>query len=640
MCGIAGIIINNESFRDNNIDLLDIIEGMLKEVKHRGPDYTSYIGFSLSNGKTIRRREDKSVLKPPGVVIGHARLSILDLTPSGHQPMGDENKRFWIVHNGEVYNYIEIRNELKRLGYGFSTGTDTEVILKAYVEWGKDSVKKFNGMWAFCIYDSYLRKIFCSRDRFGIKPLYYYWMPGIFIFASEVKQLLKTPWVHRDIDFKTILDLVLWNLENHTYETFIKEIRMFPQGTYFEVPINELTNPPKFTKFWHLKPFRFRNEKEAIKKFRFLIEESVKLRLRSDVPVGITLSGGLDSSSVTSLVGKGETGNSDNIVAFNVDYGIRGFTEKIYAETVAKEAKIKLVTLTPTFEDLKSDWNNFIWYMEQPVPSLSYFSNYEIYKLIHDHEIRVVLTGQGGDELLLGYDRYRAFLNLFLLKKGEVWSALKNIKETHQSGSMDLKRQLSLFVYFSLPLLRKLLRLKIVKPFLKSEFLKKFELNDKYLYESSKHSDWKEMQIKETFYFQLPHLLHHEDHMSMAHSVETRLPFLDHRLLELIQGVEYNLLFRNGYTKFILREALKDILPAKVRLRKDKMGFDTPTGMLIRKNKGLFLPLLERNIDDPIFDIRRVINFFDDERLNERLLCTIVSYLTWKELFNIKVHYD
>lgn len=619
----------------------DSLRTMTAMAAHRGPDDDGVVLFGSDGGWYTEK------CTPPGndrfstVGLGHRRLSIIDLSPAGHQPMSDPSERYWIVYNGEVYNYLELRAELQQSGRPFHTRTDTEVILQAFIAWGPQCLQRFNGMWAFAIYDRQARTLFCARDRFGVKPFHYASANGRFAFASEVKQLLALPWVGADANRDRLADFFLWGFEQHTDETYFRQVRCLPASHYLELTEADIERgrcEPQ--RYWTPAQDETMGETQAITAFRDLLADAVRLRLRSDVPVGVTLSGGLDSSSVVCLAGglRQVDGVQSPLDAFNVEFDGAAYSERRFAEAAARKAGARAIVLRPNQADLTRDWEKFVWHMEGPFGGLSYFSNFQIYRLIREHSIAVVLSGQGGDELLLGYPRYRTYDALFQLRAGHPVAALREAMAARRYANMPLTTQIAHGLYFSLPVFRAMRRRRLVKPILNRDFFMAHAGKTEHLRRSMVHRDRYELQCREYDHYQLPHLLHHEDCVSMAHSVETRLPFLDYRLLELVLGQSPRLLFRDGWSKYILRQAMTGILPDAVRNRTDKMGYETPTGHLIRQNRAIFLPLLARHRDDTVLDVPAIEHRFESAAFDERLLCGVVSYLSWKETFAVGNH--
>jgi asparagine synthase (glutamine-hydrolysing) len=633
MCGIAGIL--STSPRPM---LAAELKTMNTLAAHRGPDDQGMAVFTVEGACNVGEPSGGPEDGPWVAGLGHRRLSIIDLSAAGHQPMCDAAGRYWIVYNGEVYNYLELRSELKSGGCRFRSNTDSEVVFQAFLEWGPACLRRFNGMWAFAIYDSATGDLFCARDRFGIKPFYLAVERGRFAFASEIKQLLALPWVSPAANTDRLGDFFLWGFETHTDQTFFEHVRSMPAAHYVRLTRDGLERGRvEAQRYWAPSPGMGISDSHAISEFRDLLSDSVRLRLRSDVPIGVTLSGGLDSSSVVCLAG-GLRGNGPGqapLHAFNVEFEGAGYSERSFAEAAAGKAGAQMIVLKPSSADLERDWTRFVWHMEEPFGGLSYFSNYQIYRLIRQHGIPVVLSGQGGDELLLGYERYRTYDTLFKLRAMQPSAALAEVRGARRHANMPLTKQLAYGIYFLLPLLRAMKRRHLLRPILNQDFFRGQKGKTTHLRSSTLHRDRLGLQDAELFRYQLPHLLRHEDRVSMAHSVETRLPFLDYRLLDLVLGQPLSLLFRDGWSKYLLRQAMEGILPTEVQKRFDKMGYETPTGRLIRQNRDVFIPLLARHRGDSVLDVPAIERRFGSRALDDRLLCRAVSYLSWKETYSV-----
>ncbi|MBN1879726.1 asparagine synthase (glutamine-hydrolyzing) [bacterium] len=633
MCGIAGIIDHHS--RSGVWSDLSAMTGL---VSHRGPDDQGIAVFPAKPTEDVWLGEMGVPANIYPIGLGHKRLSIIDLSSAGHQPMTDRTGRFWVVFNGEIYNYVELRNELKALGHQFVSRSDCEVLLQAYIQWGPACLERFNGMWAFCIYDRFDGSLFCARDRFGIKPFYYVVQQGRFAFASEIKQLLLLPWGEARANEERLADFFLWGLETHTDETFFSKVKTLPGSHFILLTREDQENGVYRTvRYWTPtgKPGPHGFDSKAA--FGDLLADSVRLRLRSDVPVGATLSGGLDSSSIVCLAGIQRQNASIGVpfTAFNVEFAGAGYSERVFAESAARRAGATMVVLQPNQTDLADDWQSFVWHMEEPFGGLSYFSNYRINRLISQHGIRVVLSGQGGDELLLGYPRYRTFDALFKIRAAKPIDAVREVLSARRHANLPLLKQLSYGLYFAIPQFRSSRRRTLLRPYLNPGFFHRFRFQTEHLRRSMGHRTRYDLQVSELFRYQLPHLLRHDDRVSMAHSVETRLPFLDYRLLEFILAQPDEILFESGWSKAILRRAMENILPDDIRLRTDKMGYETPTGELIRRNRMMFEPLLLRHCDDAVLDTKAILSHFDSSHIDQRILCGAVSYLSWKETFKV-----
>ena len=635
MCGISGVLTLT-----GGSDVVETVKGMNRQVAHRGPDDEGVVLLDSEGSLEIPSGEHHPCAcrnhSSLTVGLGHRRLAIIDLSPAGHQPMHDSSGRYWIVFNGEIYNYLELREELQKLGHSFRSRTDTEVVLAAYAEWGRECLGRFNGMWALAIHDHTDQKLFCARDRFGVKPFHYAIEPGRFAFASEAKQLLTMPWVDRRANSDLLAEFFLWGFSTHTAGTFFAGIHCLPAAHSMTVTLADVeSGAVRAEQYWRPNPCGTEPEDQAVSTFRTLFLDSVRLRLRSDVPVGVTLSGGLDSSSVICAAGETRSKEkaSETLKAFTVEFKDEGYSETSFAAAAAQKAGAQHVVLRPSHEDLSRDWERFTWHMEAPIDGLSYFSNFQLYRLIREHGVPVILSGQGGDELLLGYERYRSYNVLFQLRSVQLRQLVREVFLARRYANMGLLKQAAYFAYFSWPELRAARRRMVVTRYLRRDFFRQHSGRIDHIVRSMRPANRLQMQEDEFFAYQLPHLLQYEDRASMAHSVESRLPFLDYRLLECVLGQPVDMLFREGWSKYILRKAMHGLLPEVVSSRTDKMGYDTPTGRLIRENRSLFLPLLRRHSEDSVLDTEAIASDFDSPRMQEDFLCGAVSYLSWKEMF-------
>lgn len=634
MCGICGVVDTRE--KGISLSKLKIMNDI---AFYRGPDEGGIALFAedgsieLINGNSKAKVENRIFLG-----FGHRRLSIIDLSELGHQPMFDESKRYCIVYNGEIYNYIELRRELESLGYKFISNSDTEVIIASYIVWGVDCQSRFNGMWAFAIYDRVERTLFCSRDRFGIKPFYYTYKDGVFAFSSEIKQIIEYFNGDFDIDKGILAEFLFWGFESHSNRTFFKNIFCLPQSHYLLLNVcnikGDSINP---IRYWEYEPVEALPLYKAVENFKELFFNSVELRLRSDVPVGLTLSGGLDSSSVACVMAKilQKTHNGTATKTFTCDYELPGFSERKFTESVVKRTKFNQFYIHPKPDNLTDDWYKFVWHMEEPFSSLSYFSNWMVMKRIREENIKVILNGQGGDELLLGYSRYRSAYLRILLREFKLREIVKEVFANINNANMPLHKQLLYQLYFSSNSIRKLRRLRLIKPYLKFDFFNAYKNNTDALFDSSQFKDLNELQIKEFYQYQLQHLLRHEDRVSMASSIEVRLPFLDFRLFNFILGQDYQTKISSGWSKSILRQAMDGVIPDEIRDRSDKMGFETPILALFTGGKKLVLEILDNNRSDEIINLEKVSKDFQRGRINHFFLCSVLTYLSWRKVFKI-----
>ena len=539
MCGISGIInFNTNPVKEKEIRL------MMQKMKHRGPD-------------------DDGVFIENNVGLGFVRLSILDLSVAGHQPMLSNDNRYAIIFNGEVYNYIEIREELKD-DFIFNTGTDTEVVLAAFQKWGKACLDKFNGMFAFVIYDKQTKEIFAARDRYGIKPFYYYQDDEKFIFASEIKSIL--PLVNKQANDSIIFDYLLYNRTDHSEQTFFKNIKKLPHGSYltinnFKVEVNS----------WYDLSDKIKNQKSlSPEDYRALFNDSIKLRLRADVPIGVSLSGGIDSSAIVSSLIKDF--NLTNLNTFSAVYGKDEPSDESEFIDVFKSMVKNMHYTYPNADTFFNDFNDFIDTHNEPVPDIGPYAQYKVMELA-SKSVTVTLDGQGADEQLGGYhyffgSYYRELLRDFKLLKF-ITENIHYLKKHHSINALKY------MIYYLSPNFLQEKTNRSTFPSIDTGFIdnnnstkqiNKLLYNPKSLNES----------LFQHFKSKLEHLLKWEDLNAMHFSIESRVPFLDYRLVEATLNTPSDQKIYKGETKHILREALKNILPEKIANRKDKKGFTNP----------------------------------------------------------------
>ncbi len=540
MCGISGIINKN----NKSVEEL-LIHQITDIIAHRGPD---------SSGSYLYKN----------IAFGHRRLSILDLSSSGHQPMKYLDDLV-ITYNGEIYNFIEIREELIQKGYIFDSNSDTEVILKAYHCWGKTCVNYFNGMWSFSILDIKQKIIFCSRDRFGVKPFYYIENNDLFAFGSEISQLL-TFLPNKILNKKVALDYLISGIEECSNETFFKDIYLLKGGHNLVFDLQ--TNSYEIERYYNLKLSDQKNT--SVDDYIQELKRSIRLRLRSDVKIGTCLSGGIDSSTISSFASKLYQNSNEKFIAIHAKSSEYKTDESEFAKIVSKIANINLNFVEPSYSDFKSNILSIIKIQQEPFGSLSIIMQYFVFKKAKELGCIVMLDGQGGDETLLGYERY--YPAIVKSKKGI--SKLKALLQSSKNSRLSLLDTIKYQYYFSNYKLR-LKRLKFKNSFYKSEILNNYESEELRIISES-YKDISILQKNEIESSQLPHLLKYEDRNSMANSIESRLPFLDYKLVELSLNTNNSLKIKDGWTKFILRKAAETILPKEIVWRKNKLGFNAP----------------------------------------------------------------
>jgi asparagine synthase (glutamine-hydrolysing) len=658
MCGIVGIF--KDKIESKWIKL------MANTIKHRGPDDEGYLLVNTKNklfeeragddSKVTLKHIDEPVNFNVDLALGHRRLSILDISPAGHQPMKYErdDKVVWIVYNGEVYNYLELKSELIERGYEFKTNTDTEVILASYLEWGFDCVKRFNGMWAFVIYDPDKNILFGSRDRFGVKPLYYYKTDDTFAFASEIKAILTLPFVKRIVNERILYDYLVYGILEHSEETFFDGI--FKLMPFHSFKLNLDDNKLKIFKYYELKynkslgDFRINEFNTYKSKVKDLIFNAVKLRLRSDVPVGTCLSGGIDSSTIAVTINEilkemkiPQIGKQQKV--FTACYKNSDVDESFFAEKVVEKTKAEWHRTYPNARELLKDLLDLIYYQEEPFGSTSIYAQFRVMKLAKENNIKVLLDGQGGDELFTGYKPFYAVFFLDLIKNFRLLTIINELKNLKNSPISSVKELLFLIIrHIGAKFISSRLKLKVLRKlqpelkYINEQFIEKYKKLDiiKSIMPTSLNDFCYVLFIK----YNLQQLLKYEDRNSMAHSIEARVPFSDDvELIEYVFSIPAIYKIHNGWSKYILREAMSDLLPKEVRFRTDKIGFATPERDWLIEIKDELKKLIDW--ENPYIDTKRLIKDFD--KLVEKLppsglntLWRLINTILWMRVFDVK----
>lgn len=593
MCGIIGLWQGAQ----RPIDLVAAQEAT-NCLRHRGPDDEGYLLVNTASrqmipcaGPTTR----PNLGLPPltsfqgqsfDLFLGFRRLSIIDLSSGGHQPMRSTDGSLWLVFNGEIYNYRELRQELRKRGHVFRSHSDSEVILHAYAEWGEECVEHFNGMWAFVIYDAARNVLFCSRDRMGIKPFYYYFDEKRFLFASEIKALVHCAEVPKRVSQRAVYEYLAHGAVEYSNETFFTHIYKLMQGHNLTLDLNQnqlqlkqYYQPPRKIDYQISLP-------AAAAEFRRLLVESVGLQLQSDVPVGSCLSGGLDSSSIVCLISDlfGQRDQAVRQHTFSSHFAEAEANELEYMQEVIRTTNVQPHFTYPTHQEFLEDLDQIVWHQEEPFGSTSIFAQWSVFKLVQSKGVKVVLDGQGPDEMMGGYlPLVQEFYKDLLVRK-EIYGYLR------ESWLHNRRYAQPLSTWAPLQLVSRLQRYWThairqvsthVPNWLSTSMVQtygsdsQFQANRKLL-PFGKEEHFQNVLYQLTFYNNLPTLLKYEDRNSMAFSVEARVPFLDHRLVEFIFTLPAALKIHRGYTKYVLREAMADILPEKIRWRTGKLGFATP----------------------------------------------------------------
>lgn len=601
MCGICGIIKARGRQPDE-----DLLRRMVKKLHHRGPDGSGiYIDGEVG--------------------LGHTRLAVNDLSDRGTQPMRYMN-RYMITFDGNIYNHLTLRAELEEKGYLFSSDTGTEVVMAAYDAWGTDCLSRFNGTWAFALYDSEKKDTFFARDRLGVKPLYYTSADGDFIFASEIKSILGDERVTREINLDIAYDFLTQGLVDHTDETFFCGIHKLPQGSFLYMRHDgEITLSRYYTPVFN-EEAQGELHAEQIERFSELFQDSLRLRLCANVPVGSCLSGGLDSSAIVCgmpNILRDEKTNVDQHT-FSMCPEDPRLSERRYMDDVLRYTGANGHFVTPTAEELLGDLNTLLYHQEEPFASTSIYASFRVMRLARECGISVLLDGQGADEILCGYRKSRLYYVQRLIKEHAYVKAVwESVNSASQMRTSFQKRN----------------------DFMKARRIlgKKSDsgASEAYLCKGL-HGHGHDYDRRENFQYNdvmrvsLPALLRYADKNGMAHSVEGRLPFLDYRLVDFAAALPLETKIKNGYSKYIMRKALD--MPKSVRRRKDKIGYATPEQLWLRQGKEVLQERFKQAAPavNGVLDTRGILRDWSElEHKNANQLWRFIILALWMKEFEV-----
>ena len=665
MCGIVGALSLNRPSVD-----VSYAKAMADKIAHRGPDDAGYL-FVHTGTRHLNRVsfyhnltdykfksiedmlpaiESDSVQKELNshdydLYMGHRRLSILDISRAGHQPMSDLSKNIWIAYNGEIYNFKELRTELESLGHCFKSHTDTEVIIYAYIEWGIACIERFNGMFAFSLYDNFKKKFYLVRDRYGIKPLYYHISEdNTLIYASEIKSILEYKEYQTEVDKEALLEY--FTFQNiFTNKTLHKNIQLLEAGHYFEIDLNSKEVVKK--QYWDFdfsESLTLKDEREYIEELDRLFTQAVKRQLVADVPVGSYLSGGMDSGSITAIASKHFRGSSDYLKTFTVGFDLSSasgmeltFDERAKAEYMSYKFKTEHYEMVLKSGDMERCMGNFAYHLEEPRVGQSY-PNYYASKLASKF-VKVVLSGAGGDELFAGYPwrYYRATNNRdfdnYIDKYYGFWKRLidnKDVQEVFSPISDDIQNVWTRDIFAN-------------------------------VFKTPSSLQTPEEYINHSLYFEAKTFLHGllvvDDKLSMAHSLETRVPFLDNDLVDFAQKVPVNMKLGNlkqvsrmdeneigkmqktNDGKMLLRKAMRHHIPEDIHSAV-KQGFSSPDNSWF---KGESIDFVREKLLNPNANIYKYMDKNAVERLvnehlsgehNRRLfIWSLLNFEEWSSIY-------
>lgn len=633
MCGLYGSI--GFAPEETRIDL----------VAHRGPDGRGWRVFGSPAGP---------------VALGHRRLAIIDVSDAGLQPMGDASGRYQLVFNGEIYNYLELREEMRAKGEVFVSESDSEVLLRAYMLWGEDALPKFRGMFAFLIWDDRDKVLFAARDRYGIKPLYMVATPQGVAFGSEIKQLLGLPGVSGRMNVARVHDFLSSGIADHTEETMFEGVRQLRGGECVTIRADKAGAVAADPRRWYPPEAGelSLSEAQAGERFRDLLTESVRLHLRSDVPVGSCLSGGLDSSSIVCLMAgmMGSEAGGARVNTVSACYGEKSVDEKPFMDAVVAHAHTQPHFIFPRAEDVFQKASDITWHQDEPFGSTSIFAQWCVFEEARRVGVKVMLDGQGADEQLAGYHSSFGYYTADLMRRRQIGQLLRTIVERNRYHGLPILDQLRQYVLPLLPrglaqALRRQHHAMVQHDWLGSDLLRERGNTTTSAFQLASDrlglppvTDIRTLCLTLTHASNLQMLLHWEDRNSMAHAIEARVPFLDHPLVEfsLALGNEHKIV--GGDTKRVLRRAMRDVLPESVRERRDKLGFATPEQVWFR---GPLRGLIEDGIEATLRRYPGLMNetgvralaadMLDGRRAVDFTLWRIVNLGMWGERFGVSV---
>jgi len=555
-------------------------EAVIERVAHRGPDGSGWQEFDTPSGP---------------LTFAHRRLAIFDTTENGHQPMSLQERPLSIVYNGAIYNFIEIRKELEAKGIIFQSNSDTEVLLQAYAAWGPDCLTRLNGMFAFVIWDGEKKRLFAARDRFGVKPLYFWNGPKGFALASEIKQITALDGFKTRINPDTAYDFLAFGQLDHRAETFFSGVHQLRGGECLLLELEHWQPGAELKpRRWYELPSRAPMEstaEDASDRLRELLTDGVEVRLRSDVDLGFSLSGGLDSSSIVSIAANSPSKAPRPLRTFSACFDDPIIDESAYVKNVVAHTGAESTVVRPSGKDLPGLMEKIIYHHDSPFTGTSMIAQWLVFEAARKAGVSVMLSGQGADEHLCGYHSSFAPYLAGLVRRGALLKLVREMAGQRRNHDKPFVWQLAATAAGLLPpTLRRLVRhggRHYCPDWMTPAFAENAGSAPHYHYSLS------ELMRAHMTESSLPGLLHYEDRNSMAHGIESRLPFLDYRVVELSLGLDESFKIVDGETKWLLRQAMQGVLPEDIRTRQDKIGFATPEQAWL---KGDARPLVEEGL--------------------------------------------
>jgi asparagine synthase (glutamine-hydrolysing) len=658
MCGIVGAVsLDGGPINPSALQRMNDLQA------HRGPDGEGFMLGWIEDGafkhSFARHTEQWDSDARARVGLGHRRLAILDLSDRGLQPMSSDDGAIWIVFNGEIYNFQELRSELESRGHSFKTGTDTEALLQAYLHWGEDCLERLQGMYGFAIWDGRRGRLFCARDRLGIKPFYYATPKGYFIFASEIKGLLPFPGIEVEADDDAVVGFLVHGNCDYGERTVLKGVKALLAG--HALTLDVASKQLAIKRYWSLKPNHdlvapadlasaADMDEERVTALRERLLDTMRLHLISDVRAGSCLSGGLDSSVVVGLIGKiqseqPEAASSvgESLYTFTSCYEYKEIDEREYALSMANDVKATPHLVFPSAEDFWSDFGRMAWHQDMPFNGLAYYAQWRVMRAAKEAGVKVLLDGQGGDEVFGGYAKFRYAYFASLLRSGRIFRFAREVGAMITQGDSGYVLNIRNGYRYLPKGARRLLKIdSMLQAAMRADW------NRVVIDNSSPATRWwrnaaggrngagsgtamQRIQIDDILVDTLPLILRMEDRSSMAFSIEARVPLLDHKLVEYGVSLPDRLKVRRGWSKYAVRQAVRGIIPERVRLRRSKLGFPAPDRLWVQRD-------LRKHISELIADDLRCQKYIDPAHLrrwNASPQADAATTESWLGLFRV-----
>lgn len=606
-------------------------------LRHRGPDDEGFVS-ARAGGQTQLWRGDETVKEcgemphllssrnPIQGLLGHRRLSIIDLSAQGHQPMGNPGRGIWVVFNGEIYNYIEVRSELKSLGFEFQSHSDTEVLLKAYEAWGDACTDRLDGMWAFVIWDQHANTLLLCRDRAGMKPLYYFHGRDQFILGSEMRFIRAQADLHRmnvNAAYAYLQDCLIDN----SADTFIDELRQVRPAHMLKLDFSTWTL--KESRYWDPRGLRTSSNVSTPESLLQSLTHSIDIHLRSDVPLGVALSGGVDSTAIACMIHERFPERIQPLHTFSVTYSQIEFSEAPFIDNTISQINSEHTWVNPDLTSFQEDWVSLLLTQEIPVRSLSVYAQKCLMRSVSAEGVKVILGGQGSDEIFGGYSYYHVFAIAERLRSMQWTSAWREAQSSGSPTLLSLWKALKVLIQHQFQI-RRTKRSSLFRTPTHPAHSDTVEQEDDIFW-NALYADFSQRA--------LPEYLHYEDRNSMSQSVESRLPFLGKKLMEMAFALSIDQRLTLGVRKKILRESLKGHIPNRILEDRVKRGFISPQSKWQRETlkphlDAIFASPVINNSD--LIDPKAVRQFYSDYQRGVHdqwaLVWRIACFTLWKEI--------